>query len=88
MQRIETKSLHKGVAGARHTFVPQTGAQNKLDLLLQVQLPTSCLMYALYVMVVSETDWLSVDDVYSTLYILSVRIRHMQWLCRMWAVWC
>ena len=36
MQRIETKSLHKGVAGARHTFLPQSAGQNKLDLLLQV----------------------------------------------------
>lgn len=36
MQRIETKSLHKGVAGARHTFLKQQAGQNKLDLLLQV----------------------------------------------------
>ncbi|KAA6420269.1 MAG: DEAD-box ATP-dependent RNA helicase 39-like [Trebouxia sp. A1-2] len=36
MKRLETKSLHKGVAGARHTFLRQTPGQNKLDLLLQV----------------------------------------------------
>ena len=36
MQRIETKSLHKGVAGARHTFLRQQPGQNKLDLLVQV----------------------------------------------------
>lgn len=36
MRRLETKSLHKGVAGARHTFLRQQPGQNKLDLLLQV----------------------------------------------------
>ena len=36
MLRVETSSLHRGVAGARHTFVPLPGAANKLDLLLQV----------------------------------------------------
>ena len=36
MQRIETKSLHKGVAGARHTFLKQQPGQDKLNLLLQV----------------------------------------------------
>lgn len=38
MQRIETKSLHKGVAGARHTFLKQQPGQDKLNLLLQVTL--------------------------------------------------
>ena len=38
MQRIETKSLHKGVAGARHTFLKQQPGQDKLNLLLQVSL--------------------------------------------------
>ena len=38
MQRIETKSLHKGVAGARHTFLKQQAGQDKLNLLLQVSL--------------------------------------------------
>lgn len=37
MQRIETKSLHKGVAGARHTFLKQQPGQDKLNLLLQVR---------------------------------------------------
>ncbi|KAL3144224.1 hypothetical protein ABBQ32_004004 [Trebouxia sp. C0010 RCD-2024] len=36
MRRIETKSLHKGVAGARHTFLKQQPGQDKLNLLLQV----------------------------------------------------
>lgn len=36
MQRIETSSLHKGVAGARHTFLKQQPGQDKLNLLLQV----------------------------------------------------
>lgn len=36
MRRVETSSLHRGVAGARHAFVPMPAAANKLDLLLQV----------------------------------------------------
>ena len=36
MRQVETSSLHHGVAGARHTFVPLPPAANKLDLLLQV----------------------------------------------------
>jgi len=40
MKRLETKSLHKGVAGARHTFLRQPPGQNKLDLLLQVLHPS------------------------------------------------
>ncbi len=40
MKRLETKSLHKGVAGARHTFLRQPPGQNKLDLLLQVCCPS------------------------------------------------
>ncbi|EFN53871.1 hypothetical protein CHLNCDRAFT_58353 [Chlorella variabilis] len=35
MRRVETSSLHRGVAGARHAFVPMPAAANKLDLLLQ-----------------------------------------------------
>lgn len=36
MRKVETSSLHHGVAGARHTFVPLPPVSNKLDLLLQV----------------------------------------------------
>ncbi|PRW05784.1 DEAD-box ATP-dependent RNA helicase 39 [Chlorella sorokiniana] len=36
MKQIETATLHRGVAGARHTFLPLPPAANKLDLLMQV----------------------------------------------------
>ncbi|KAK9809038.1 hypothetical protein WJX72_008266 [[Myrmecia] bisecta] len=36
IQVVETKSLHKGVAGARHSFLPLPPEVNKLDLLAQV----------------------------------------------------
>ncbi|PSC71941.1 DEAD-box ATP-dependent RNA helicase 39 [Micractinium conductrix] len=36
MRQVETSSLHRGVAGARHTFLPMPPNANKLDLLLQV----------------------------------------------------
>lgn len=36
MKQIETATLHRGVAGARHTFLPLPPTANKLDLLLQV----------------------------------------------------
>lgn len=36
MKKVETSSLHRGVAGARHAFIPLPPAANKLDLLLQV----------------------------------------------------
>ncbi len=36
MKQIETATLHRGVAGARHAFIPLPPAANKLDLLLQV----------------------------------------------------
>ena len=38
MKQVETSSLHRGVAGARHAFVPLPPSANKLDLLLQVRL--------------------------------------------------
>lgn len=37
MKQIETATLHRGVAGARHTFLPLPPTANKLDLLLQVR---------------------------------------------------
>lgn len=36
LKRVETSSLHKGVAGARHNFLPAPGNTNKLDILAQV----------------------------------------------------
>ena len=33
---VETSTLHRGVAGARHSFLPSSPAQNKLDVLAQV----------------------------------------------------
>jgi hypothetical protein len=38
---VQTSSLHKGVAGARHSFLPAPGNTNKLDVLAQVM---HCLM--------------------------------------------
>lgn len=35
IKHIETSSLHRGVAGARHTFLPLPPMANKLDTLLQ-----------------------------------------------------
>ena len=37
MRQVETSSLHRGVAGARHSFLPLPGSANKLDVLLQVR---------------------------------------------------
>lgn len=37
MRQVETSTLHRGVAGARHAFVPLPPSANKLDLLLQVR---------------------------------------------------
>ena len=43
MKQVETSSLHRGVAGARHSFLPLPGSANKLDVLLQVRLlPLRC----------------------------------------------
>lgn len=36
IRAIETTSLHKGVQGARHTFLPASAGSNKLDILTQV----------------------------------------------------
>ena len=36
MRTVETKSLHKGVVGARHSFLPLPPNSDKLDVLLQV----------------------------------------------------
>jgi hypothetical protein len=36
MRTVETKTLHKGVAGARHSFLPLPSAGDKLDVLMQV----------------------------------------------------
>lgn len=37
MRTLETKTLHKGVAGARHAFLPLPPNSNKLDVLVQVR---------------------------------------------------
>jgi hypothetical protein len=39
MRKLETSSLHRGVVGARHSFLPLPPAANKLDLLIQVRGP-------------------------------------------------
>lgn len=39
MRKLETSTLHRGVAGARHAFLPVPPGSNKLDLLLQVCVP-------------------------------------------------
>ena len=36
MRTLETTSLHRGVPGARHTFLPLPPGQDKLEALLQV----------------------------------------------------
>lgn len=36
IQTIETSTLHRGVAGARHSFLPVTAGTNKLDVAMQV----------------------------------------------------
>ena len=36
IRTVETSSLHKGVVGARHTFLPVNAGVNKLDLAVQV----------------------------------------------------
>lgn len=36
IRKMETKTLHRGVEGARHAFLPLSSGQDKLDLLLQV----------------------------------------------------
>lgn len=36
LKRVETSSLHRGVAGARHSFLPAPPSSNKLDVLSQV----------------------------------------------------
>ena len=36
LKRVETSSLHRGVAGARHSFLPAPPNSNKLDVLAQV----------------------------------------------------
>lgn len=38
LRHVETSSLHRGVAGARHNFLPSLATQNKLDVLAQVHL--------------------------------------------------
>lgn len=42
MRTLETKTLHKGVAGARHAFLPLPPNSNKLDVLVQVRLGLRC----------------------------------------------
>ena len=42
LRRVETKSLHRGVAGARHGFQEVPAGSNKLDLLRQAR----CLLRA------------------------------------------
>ena len=37
LKHVETSTLHRGVAGARHNFLPSPPAQNKLDVLRQVR---------------------------------------------------
>lgn len=36
IRKLETSSLHRGVAGARHSFIPLLSGQDKLDVLLQI----------------------------------------------------
>ncbi len=36
LKHVETSTLHRGVAGARHNFLPSPPTQNKLDVLRQV----------------------------------------------------
>lgn len=36
LKRVETSSLHRGVLGARHSFLPAPPDTNKLDVLAQV----------------------------------------------------
>lgn len=37
LRRVETQSLHRGVAGARHGFLEVPAGSNKLDMLRQVR---------------------------------------------------
>lgn len=37
MERVVTSSLHKGVVGARHSFLPVVGGDDKLRVLGQVR---------------------------------------------------
>lgn len=37
LRRVETKSLHRGVAGARHGFLEVPSGSNKLDMLRQAR---------------------------------------------------
>ena len=43
LRRVETASLHRGVAGARHSFLPAPPNSNKLDVLAQVGPPFAAL---------------------------------------------
>ena len=36
MRRIETASLHRGIAGSQHSFLPVPPGSNKMQQLLQV----------------------------------------------------
>ena len=37
MRRIETASLHRGIAGSQHSFLPVPPGSNKMQQLLQVR---------------------------------------------------
>ena len=37
LRRVETQSLHRGVAGARHGFLEVPAGSNKLDMLRQAR---------------------------------------------------
>ena len=39
MRRIETASLHRGIAGSQHSFLPVPPGSNKMQQLLQVRCP-------------------------------------------------
>lgn len=43
LKHVETSTLHRGVAGARHNFLPSPPTQNKLDVLRQVHSVHICI---------------------------------------------
>ena len=42
LRRVETQSLHRGVAGARHGFLEVPAGSNKLDMLRQARCYQCC----------------------------------------------
>ena len=39
MRHVETASLHRGIAGSQHSFLPVPPGANKMQQLLQVRRP-------------------------------------------------